>query len=53
MDSPRPAGDAWVYFTVIAGEGCGTGALLLSGGRGGVFLHEHENAARSGDDISK
>jgi hypothetical protein len=35
MDSPGTAGDAWGYFTVIAGVGRWTGALLLSGERGG------------------
>jgi hypothetical protein len=33
MGSPRSAGIARRYFTAIAGEDCGTGALLLSGGR--------------------
>jgi len=36
MDSPRPAGEAWGYFTAMTGGGCWTGALLLSGGRGGA-----------------
>jgi hypothetical protein len=35
------------YFTAMTGGGCWTGALLLSGGRGGVFLDEHENGAGS------
>ena len=36
MDSPKSAGDASGYFTAMTGAGCGTGALRLSGGRGGA-----------------
>jgi hypothetical protein len=36
MDSPKSAGMPRGYFTVTAGGGCWTGALLLSGGRGGA-----------------
>jgi hypothetical protein len=34
MDPPRSAGTPRKYFTAMTGGGCGTGALLLSGGRG-------------------